>query len=71
MAVSLEVDQEDLSGNTKTDLARKLALHRRRRGWLGELEEVVRGETAVDLSKAAAHSAALTCVWSLTNLHHL
>jgi small GTP-binding protein len=41
LAFELQVDHEDLPGETKMDLARELALHCQRRGRLDELERVV------------------------------
>ena len=42
LAFELQIDHEDLPGETKMDLARELALHCQRRGRLAELEQVVR-----------------------------
>jgi hypothetical protein len=44
LAFDLGVDHENLPGDTKTDLARELALYCRRRGRLAELERVVEKE---------------------------
>ncbi len=44
---------KDLPSKTKTDLAREWALRHRRQGRLAELEEVVRGGTAVALPLTA------------------
>ncbi len=43
LAFEVLVDHEDLPGETKSDLARELALRCRRQGRLAELEERVRG----------------------------
>jgi hypothetical protein len=44
LAFEVDIDHEDLPGETKTDLARELALACRRQGRLAELEERVSGE---------------------------
>ncbi len=44
LAFEVLVDHEDLPGETKSDLARELALRCQRQGRLAELEERVRGE---------------------------
>ncbi len=44
LAFDVLVDHEDLPGETKSDLARELALKCRRQGRLAELEERMRGE---------------------------
>jgi hypothetical protein len=44
LAFEVLIDHEDLPGETKSDLARELALTCRRQGRLAELEEKLRGE---------------------------
>jgi hypothetical protein len=44
LAFEVDIDHEDLPGESKTDLARELALKCRRQGRLAELEKRVREE---------------------------